>query len=593
MQNKVSYSLAFFLLINLLAFSSVKAQYEIQSVYLQNPDAIIPFIMESADFWKNSVDWDDGGFYTEVLRDGTPELTTRKSFVQCSRHAYGFSRAFMVSGDEEYLDYANHALQFIYDYGWDTENEGWFFSSNKTGNLAPPYGGGWNPNNEKWSFQQHYDVLGISAMAEATRDPLHLTWFDQAALTNDNNLWDDRPGFEGFYETANVNWTNKQSKGFTPTIDAITTWVLSRALLTNEQQDIDRLIAVADNVMDHLYESMFLPQVNLGFPESFTSNWEVNPNHTGASTGHVIKTAWCLARAYMFTQNTDYLDAAQFMINDIMLNGGYDYNNGGLYDELNWSTADVVTNKNHWMLEQGLTSGLINYFIASDSTDRALNLRMADGCLDFYMNHFIDEEYGECYLATSATGTVINNDKSDPFKGGYHNIEMAYLTYVYGNLFVQNKPITLYYRFEESTQARTFKMTPLAIIDDLLFINDIQLDGAGYTNYNGGARTVTIPAGVGGVFKITYSLDEIVATNTLNENTSPGIYPNPAHDYIYLQGLNKEAHIDLFTIEGQLITSFDYTLNGGKMDISSIPSGIYLMNIQSDGEVWNQKIIKQ
>lgn len=585
------------LLFSLGAFlisTAANAQYEIQSIYLQNPDNIVPHLLRSADFWKASVDWEDGGFYQEVNRDGTPERTDRKSFTQCSRHAYGFSRAFMVSGEEEYLDYAEHALQFVYDYGWDYDNGGWYFSSDKMGNPAPPYGGGWNPNTTKWSFSQHYSILGIGALAEATRAPLHLDWLEESAYFNDSLLWDSRPAYQGFYNTAGEDWSNPNGKGFTATVDAITTWVLAKALVTGAPEDEERLLAVADNIIDYLYESMFLPQVQFGFAEGYNSNWGLNAGSQGGSTGHVIKTAWCLARAYMIEPKHEYLVAAQYMIDDMMYNGGYDYNNGGLYANYNWGTGIVEQTKNHWMLEQGITGGLINYFLATDPVDRELNLGMADQCLGFYMEHFIDEEYGECYMATNALGGVTNADKSDAFKGGYHNIELSYLTYVYGKLFVHDEPLPLYYRFEESAEERQFKMTPLAIVGDILAISEVELNGEAYANYDGDSRVLTIPAGVGGIFKVTYFLDgELVSAEELESRPSVQVFPNPAREYFFLADIPDGATVSVFNMEGRMVKAYQGVLSGQPLSIADLPKGMYVVNVRAGGEVQQQKLIRQ
>ncbi|RMG69660.1 MAG: T9SS C-terminal target domain-containing protein, partial [Bacteroidetes bacterium] len=555
----------------------LRGQFQVQTEALQEPDSILPHLLKSANFWKASIDSVDGGFYTEVNQDGSPERTDRKSFTQCSRHAYGFSRAFMVSGDTTYLDYAEHALDFLYQYGWDQSHLGWYFSSDKYGVPAPPYGAGWNPNTTKWSFQQHYSVLGIGAMAEATRDPRHLDWLDLATQVNDSLLWDDRPGFQGFYHTANEDWSNLRDKGFTATVDGITTWVLWRALLTDAPADKDRLIALADNIVDHLYASMLLPQVQFGFAEGYNSNWNLNNGNTGGSVGHVIKTAWCLARAYMFDPKPIYREAAQYMINEMMFDGGYDYTNGGIYMNYNWSTGAVTQNKDYWMLEQGLTSGLINYFLATDSLDKELNLGMADGCLGFLLEHFVDPVYGEIYSQTNAAGNVINNDKSDPFKGGYHNIEMSYLTYVYGHLFYHEDSVTLYYRFRPQAEARQFKMTPIAIRDDLLGIASVTLDGQPYANYDALGRTLDIPANTGGIFAVTYYLTSPFVSNEALATSEPVyVYPNPAQETIGFHGLRQAAEVYLFDLQGRQVQPMQRVEAGQSLSVHGLPAGMYV-----------------
>ncbi|GAB4414799.1 MAG: hypothetical protein OHK0039_22900 [Bacteroidia bacterium] len=577
----------------MLIAASLSAQPAVQTPQLQDPDSILSHLLRSADFWKASIDSVDGGFYTEVNQDGTPERTDRKSFTQCSRHAYGFSRAFMVSGDTTYLHYADHALDFLYAHGWDSVHLGWFFSSDKYGTPSPPYGAGWNPNTTKWSFQQHYSVLGIGAMAEATRDPRHLAWFDRAAQVNDSLLWDSRPGYEGFYGTANADWGNKRDKGFTPTVDGITTWVLAKALLSDAPEDKARLLALADNIVDHLYASMSLPQVQFGFAEGYNANWVVNTGNTGGSTGHVIKTAWCLARAYMIDPKPIYREAAQYMIDEMMFDGGYDYVNGGLFMGYNWATGVVEQKKDYWMLEQGVTSGLINYFLATDSADRELNLGMADGCLGFFMEHMVDPVYGEIYSQTDPAGNVVNADKSDPFKGGYHNIELSYLTYVYGHLFLHEDSVSLYYHFAPAASPRTFKMTPVAIRDDLLGISRVQLDGAPYGAFDPQTRMLDIPAGVGGVFKVTYYLTGpfVAVRDQLSQHVR--MYPNPANSHVQFRGLPSRAEVEIYGADGRLYATYAQVADEMPLDVGALRPGLYLVQVRVGQQVWRQRLIRR
>ena len=572
----------------------VMAQYQVQTIALQSPDSILPHLLRSADFWKASIDSVDGGFYTEVNQDGSPERTDRKSFTQCSRHAYGFSRAFMVSGDTTYLAYAEHALDFLYTHGWDETHLGWYFSSDKSGTPAPPYGAGWNPNTTKWSFQQHYSVLGIGAMAEATRAAKHLDWLDRATQVNDSLLWDARPAYLGYYGTANEDWGNRRDKGFTPTVDGITTWVLTRALLTDAPEDRQRLLNLADNIVDHLYASMFLPQVQFGFAEGYNSNWVMNAGNNGGSVGHVIKTAWCLARAYMYDPKPIYREAAQYMIDEMMFDGGYDYTHGGLYMNYNWSTGAITQNKDYWMLEQGVTSGLINYFLATDSLDRELNLGMADGCLGFFLENLVDPVYGEIFSQTNAAGNVINADKSDPFKGGYHNIELAYLTYVYGHLLLHEDSVTLYYHFKPTAEAQQFKMTPIAIRDDLLGIAAVTLDGQPYGNYDGLSRTLDLPAGVGGIFAVTYYLTSPFVAQDAPVVAEPWhLYPNPAQDRVFIHGLAAPVEVALYDLGGRQVQAARRLEPGAALDLGALPAGMYLAQVRRGAQQVYLKFLKR
>ena len=97
--------------------------------FLNSPQKAISFIAVSANFWKASKDELNGGYFTFVDKGGKVLDTRDKTFLTQSRNAYGFARAFMVTGDESYLENARHALAFLYDHGWDHTNDGWYYMS--------------------------------------------------------------------------------------------------------------------------------------------------------------------------------------------------------------------------------------------------------------------------------------------------------------------------------------------------------------------------------------------------------------------------------------------------------------------------------
>ena len=162
----------------MLPFSS-NSQYVVKSTHILNPNLNIEYVRNNAEFWiKYAYEPTYGGFYSQVNRDGSLRSTTKKSFMGQTRHGYGFTRAFMLTGDEKYLTYAKSALDFMTTYGWDKTNEGWYYLGLKNGvldNNAPS----WNYNSNKWSFQQHYALLGIIANYEATQDAGMKVWMEK------------------------------------------------------------------------------------------------------------------------------------------------------------------------------------------------------------------------------------------------------------------------------------------------------------------------------------------------------------------------------------------------------------------------------
>ncbi len=69
-------------------------------------------------------------------RSGNIKTPYDKYVVTESRDAYGFVRAFMLTGKEQYLTMARQALDFMYQHHWDTTHGGWMTMVDRAGNRA-------------------------------------------------------------------------------------------------------------------------------------------------------------------------------------------------------------------------------------------------------------------------------------------------------------------------------------------------------------------------------------------------------------------------------------------------------------------------
>jgi mannose/cellobiose epimerase-like protein (N-acyl-D-glucosamine 2-epimerase family) len=475
--------------------------YVIKSAFLNDPDLAIDHALSTADFYAKAADSQFGGFFTYLDRQGKP-TQTNKSFVALSRDAYAFVRAFMLSGDEHYLDLAQQALSFLYAHGWDTKNGGFIFMGDQQGAAQPDPSGSQSP---KWSFVQHYGLVGINAMCDATRSSTDCAWLDKGISSLEQHLWDARAGFEGYYNNANLDFSSPRDKGFTPTIDGITTHALNDYLITGRSDYRARFFWLANNAVDHLAASMTAPGVVFGFPEDYNSNWQINTGSKFGFVGHVYKTAWCLARAYLIDPQEKYRTAARQILLQMYQKGGFDRTNGAPNYSFNWDTGVNSTDKEYWQLEQGILSGLYNYAITTSDSDRAIFLEVADRTLDFYVKHLFDTQFGGIFYQTNADGSSpVRTDKGDQWEGDYHDVELSYYTYVDGNLLLWHRPITLYYRFEAASADRDLVLSPIPLRDSRLAIDSVSHAGAPYPAFDAATRSVHLPAGTSGVFAVSF-----------------------------------------------------------------------------------------
>jgi len=97
-----------------------------------------------------------------------------------------------------------------------------------------------------------------------------------------------------------------------------------------------------------------------------------------------------------------------------------------------------------------------------------------------------------------------------------------------------------------------------------------------------------------GVYRLPLSETGI---EKINNNTSNiAVYPNPAIKSITIDvsaTLNMQATIEISNIQGQLIKTFATTGNKTSVDVSSFPSGVYVLEVKTEKTVEMSKFVKE
>jgi mannobiose 2-epimerase len=78
-------------------------------------------------FWKSFRDDAYGGFYGEMDYNLKLDRKADKGCILNSRILWFFSNAYLTLGEDECLDYAKHAYQFLNDAFYDWKNGGVFW----------------------------------------------------------------------------------------------------------------------------------------------------------------------------------------------------------------------------------------------------------------------------------------------------------------------------------------------------------------------------------------------------------------------------------------------------------------------------------
>jgi len=494
------------------------------SEFLRTPDRAIAIVQSLADFRARARDDEHGGFYSYLTQSGALGRTRpanensgwqadNKSFVTQTRDVYTFSRAFMLTGNRQYLDHARHAFDFLVTHGRDPINGGWLFVSNRQGNPAdcPDCGAFWSPNRFKWSFVQHYIPLGPGVLCEASRGIDSCSVFESVQNTLNSRMWD--ASNLGYYDVADADFSNPADKSFASIVDALNTHVFQSYLLQPSSDTGSRMRDLADITVSRFVGAMNRSEVRFGFPDTYTASWQLIPEQTSGQVGHLLKAGWQLARAYLNTHDDSYRQAAGRLLDETLDNGGWDDTAGVPYTSFDWSTGEITTTEaEYWPIEQAVTAGLSNWYINDDEILRARYLTMADRSLQFFSNHVIDASSGGTFMLNAPSGNVLTSDKGNSYKAEFHSTELFYTVYLYGNLMLQRRPVTLYYSIDAEDSPRTLQFNPLEIDNASLSILAAELDGQPLQGFLAAARSVTFEGGQGGLLKLTFGPSDLAAS---------------------------------------------------------------------------------
>jgi mannose/cellobiose epimerase-like protein (N-acyl-D-glucosamine 2-epimerase family) len=583
----------------LLLAVPIAAQPVLQSEHLADPALLVDYVDTSARFWLNVYDADDdGGFFTNVDREGNVinAWGRNKNVMTQSRDAYAMVRAFQLTGDEAYLDYARGALDFMYAHGWDTANGGWFDRLGETGTPL-------NPNDNKSAFHAHYALLGPMAMVEATDSALDAEWLDRGYDWNEDHLWDERTDFFGYYDRVGRSGGGATGKSFNATVDALTTHALQRYLLTGDAAYRTRLEELAANMRDRLVASM--DEQAIGFAEKYDSNWIPLASEQLTIMGHVLKTAWCFGRLYEVLGDDEYLALGEQVAQHV-LDRGYDHAYGGPYKDYNRVTGQMQlwgipdTTKAWWQMEQAVMAGLELYRHTGE--DRWL--AMADETMDFFMTYFADPVYGEVYADRTRYGEPVpqwGDHKGDGNKAGYHSTELGYYAYLQATLFVHGAEATLHYRFDAVPEARALRLNPLDVAEGTLRLTRVLLDGQPYDDYDADALTLHLAAGVGGHFEVGFEATEPVAAEP---PAGPAAFtleaaaPNPFAGRTRLAyTLDRPMPVRLSVLDllgREVAVLADGAQPAGRhvatWEAAGLPSGVYLVRLTTPAGTRTQRI---
>lgn len=549
-----------------------------KAAWLRDPDKAIDFVAANADFWLTTRDTENRGFFTNVSNDGTVN-PSRKAILTQARHAYSFSRAFMLTGNEEYLEAGREALDFMYAAFW--VDGGWKVEIDESGAFT-----GHSANTQWIAFFQDMPLVGIIGMFEAARHPMDIEWMDRA-MAHSERRWDSRPTFEGYYDRQDPETGEVAGKGFSATADALNHWVISRVLLGDNALADQRFVQLSDHMLQHFVGHHYVDDLSFGFPGSFNGDWQ--PSGTGQSvfSGHMYKTAWLLGQAAMRTGQENYANGMRALLDEIWNHRtpgheAWDTELGGPYSIFKWRDGTRSdTNKSWWMLGDAFMGSMLGWHISGEDW----YWTMADESLDFFERHFVDPSNGGVYSTSSDEGEPLSVTKGDFWKASFHETELGYYAYLYGKLLYHGDAVKLHYRVTESASEQSLVLTPLALPEGSLTLDAVTHNDEVWSQFDGATRTLTVPAGESGVFTAVFSFTPPMRATRLEIGIENGVdtitlfHPSDSR-FQYL--LEESSNLEQWSAEGDWRTGTDKDLEYSV--VSSEMTRFYRVRIETIGD---------
>lgn len=495
--------------IELLGRDSKEYRFEDPGWWTRQIDQIAAFYLR-AQFGSGPIDYRE--YRTELHLGGEKTDSHVQETDTISRLVYGMASAYMLTGRDEYLEVAEKGTEYLRAHMRFVD---------RTNDVIYWYHGiEINGSSEKKlftsEFSDDYDAIPmyeqIYAMAGPTQtfrisgDPRIIEDAEATIRLCDKFFRDYELG--GYYshldpiqltpdhESLGVNAARKNWNSIG---DHAPAYLINLYLATGDPRHAEMLERSFDTIVEHFPDYDVSPFVN----ERFHRDWSHDLEHTWqqnrAVVGHNLKIAWNLMRMHSLKGKPEYQELAE-KIAQIMPAVGSDEQRGGWYDVLERVAAPEEEHhrfawhdrKAWWQQEQAILAYLILAGVFRDQE----YLRRAREAESFYNSFFLDHDEGAVYFNVLATGLpyLLGTErlKGSHSMSMYHAGELCYLSAVYNDLLIANQPLTLWFK-PLPTASRTLRVTPDLLPDGRIRLQEVEIDGQPYGDFDPDAMTVNLP----------------------------------------------------------------------------------------------------
>jgi len=429
-----------------------------------------------------------------------------------SRLVYGFASAYMLTGNDYFLEAAEKGTEYLREhmrfYDLD-ENIIYYYHGidvhgrRETKVFASEFGDDFDAIP---AYEQIYALAGPVQTYRITGDPKILHDAERTVDLFDRFFLDkEKGGYFSHLDPITLDprseslGANKGKKNWNSVGDHAPAYLINLWLATGEERYEKMLEYTFDTITEHFQDYDNSPFVQ----EKFYEDWSHDTTHmwqqNRAVVGHNLKIAWNLMRMYGQAPKDEY-EAFARKIAELMPKHGSDEQRGGWYDVVERVAAEgkhhyaFHDRKAWWQQEQGILAYLILYGVLGDEEYQ----RLARESAAFYNAFFLDHDDGAVFFNVLANG-IPYLEGTERYKGshsmsGYHSFELCYLASTYTNLLITKQPMDFYFKpLPEGFKDRILRVSPDILPSGCIKLTEVWIDGKAYDNFDKDALTVTLP----------------------------------------------------------------------------------------------------
>ncbi|MEO8248691.1 MAG: AGE family epimerase/isomerase, partial [Burkholderiales bacterium] len=341
--------------------------------------------------------------------------TTRQETDTISRLVYGFASAYLLTGDDRYLEAAEKGTEYLRDHmRWIDEHEGvvyWYHAVDALPNgherkvLASQFGDDFDAIP---AYEQIYALAGPVQTYRITGDPrilrdaeMTVEMFDRYFLDREKGGYFSHLDPITFDPRAESLGKDRARKNWNSVGDHAPAYLINLYLATGEKRYADFLEYTFDTITKYFPNYDNSPFVQEKFFEDWSHDKEWGWQQNRGVVGHNLKIAWNLMRMQSLTPKPEYLAFAE-KIAEIMPGVGGDKQRHGWYDVMERTVQPGQDahrfawhdRKAWWQQEQGILA----YLILSGTQKKTSYLKQARESSAFYNAFFLDHDSGGVYF---------------------------------------------------------------------------------------------------------------------------------------------------------------------------------------------------